>query len=292
MIKPVKIGNKMVGPDEPCYVIAEVGINHNGDLDLARKLISASVITGCDAVKFQKRTIDVVYTPEELSTPRENPFGTTNGDLKRALEFGDKEYKELQTYCNMHSIDWFASCWDEDSVDFIEKYNPSCYKIASASITDDNLLKHHRSYGRPIIISTGMSSIEEIDHAVEVLGTDDLIIMHSTSSYPCEIQELNLKTIQTLQERYQVPIGYSGHEVGIPTTLAARTLGACIIERHITLNRAMWGSDQAASVEALGFERMINSIRAIEMAMGDGIKKVYDSEIPIIKKLRRVGAKY
>lgn len=289
-ITPVNIGGKLVGPGQPCYVTAEIGINHNGDLNLARRLISASVLAGCDAVKFQKRTIDVVYTAEELSRPRENPFGETNGDLKHGLEFDQSAYEEISEYCKTHEIDWFASCWDEASVDFIEAFDPPCYKIASASLTDDNLLRHHRQTGKPIVLSTGMSTLEQIDHAVEVLGTNDLVVLHATSTYPSKPEELNLHCIQTFMDRYQVPIGYSGHEVGLPTTSAARALGACFIERHISLDRSMWGSDQAASVEPIGFTRLVAQIRAIEAALGDGKKVVYDSEQPIIEKLRRVGA--
>jgi N-acetylneuraminate synthase len=288
MAKKVKIGDRLVGDGEPCFVIAEVGINHNGDVDLAKKLVSAAAVAGCDAVKFQKRTVDVVYTAEELAKPRENPFGTTNGDLKRGLEFGEEAYREIDAFCRAQKILWFASCWDEGAVDFIEQFRPACYKIASASLTDDSLLRHHRKTGRPIILSTGMSSLEEVDHAVEVLGKDDLIILHCTSTYPSKPQELNLSAIPALKKRYGVPIGYSGHEVGLQTTEAAMVLGACCVERHITLDRAMWGSDQAASVEPQGVMRLVRDIRAIEQALGDGIKKVYDSEVPIRAKLRRV----
>ncbi len=287
-IEPVKIFNKLVGPDEPCFVVAEIGINHNGKIETAKKLISASAFAGADAVKFQKRTVDVVYSKEELLKSRENPFGKTNGDLKRGLEFGHENYKIITNHCEKNDILWFASCWDEDSVDFIEKFNPPCYKIASASLTDHNLLKHHKLTGKPIIMSTGMSTIKEIDKAVETLGTDNLILMHATSSYPCEIKELNLKMIKTLEERYQVPIGYSGHEVGLPTTVAASAIGACMIERHITLDRSMWGSDQSASVEPMGFSKICSGVKAIRTALGDGIKVVYESEKPILEKLRRV----
>ena len=288
-IEAVKIYGTLVGPGEPCYVIAEIGINHNGDIETAKKLISAAVFSECNAVKFQKRTVDVVYGEEELARPRENPFGPTNGDLKRGLEFGHDAYKELAEFSVANAIHWFASCWGEAAVDFIEQFAPPCYKIASASLTDDNLLKHHRSFGRPIIISTGMSTIEQIDHAVEVLGTDDLLLMHTTSTYPSKSEELNLRVINTLIERYQIPIGYSGHEVGLATTLGAVALGASMVERHITLDRAMWGSDQAASVEPYGFWRLIRDIKSLESAMGDGQKKVFESEVPIMEKLRRVG---
>jgi N-acetylneuraminate synthase len=289
MARTVSIGSRAVGEGQPCFIVAEIGINHNGDLDTARKLISAAMLAGCDAVKFQKRTVDVVYTPQELAQPRPNPFGPANGDLKRGLEFGSEQYRAIDEYCRLHNILWFASCWDEASVDFIEQFDPPCYKIASASLTDDNLLRHHRRYGRPIILSTGMSTIEQIDHAVEIVGSDNLVLMHATSTYPSQLEELNLKGISTLRERYGVPVGYSGHEVGLPTSVAATVMGACMIERHITLDRAMWGSDQAASVEPQGFAKLTRDIRAIEKAMGDGVKRVYESEVPVMNKLRRVG---
>ncbi len=285
----VEIGGRAIGDNNPAYSIAEIGINHNGSLDIAKQLIDVAVECGCDAVKFQKRTIDVVYTSEELAKPRDNPFGQTNGDLKRGLEFGHEEYTEIDSYCKEKGIVWFASCWDESALEFIEQYNPPCYKIASASLTDDNLLREHKKYGKPLILSTGMADMLLIEHAIEVLGTDNVIITHCTSTYPSTPGELNLKGILTLKGRYpDVPIGYSGHEIGLSTTLAAAVLGACLIERHITLDRSMWGSDQAASVEPQGFKRLMRDIRTVEAAMGDGVIKIYDSEKPIIKKLRRV----
>jgi N-acetylneuraminate synthase len=287
----VEIARRPVGFDQPAFVVAEIGINHNGDVNLARQLIAAAAGAGCDAVKFQKRTVDVVYDPEELARPRESPFGQTNGDLKRGLEFDQAAYRAIDEYCGVLGIEWFASCWDESSVDFIDEFDPPCYKIASASLTDDALLRHHRKFGRPIVLSTGMSDLAEIDHAVDVLGTADLILLHATSTYPSQPAELNLRVISALRERYGVPVGYSGHEVGLSTTLAAHVLGACMIERHITLDRAMWGSDQAASVEPLGFQRIVRDVRAIESALGDGKKVVYDSEIPVREKLRRVGGR-
>ncbi len=287
--KIVRFGNRIIAQGNEPYIIAEIGINHNGSLDTAKKLIDAAKSAGCDAVKFQKRTVDIVYTKEELAKPRENPFGPTNGDLKRGLEFGKKEYGEIDRYCKELKIDWFASCWDEGSVDFMEEFDPVCYKIASASLTDDNLLRHHRKTGRPIILSTGMSTDAQIKHAVEVLGLDDLVLMHATSTYPSKPEELNLACIAKYMERYPVPIGYSGHEVGLATTFAAAVLGACVIERHITLDRSMWGSDQSASVEPQGFARLVRDIREHRVALGDGVKTVYPSEKPIIEKLRRVG---
>jgi N-acetylneuraminate synthase len=284
----VKIGNRMVGGRHPCYVIAEIGINHNGDLDIAKKLIDVAVSAGCDAVKFQKRTIDVVYTKEELARPRENPFGPTNGDLKRGLEFGAEQFAAIDAYCREQNIVWFASCWDEASVDFIDAFDPPAYKSASASLTDDDLLVHTRAKGKPIILSTGMSSLQQIDHAVQVLGKQDLIILHSSSTYPAHYEELNLRVIPVLAQQFAVPIGYSGHETGIPSSVAAAAIGACMVERHLTLDRAMWGSDHAASLEPNGMTRLVRDIRLVETAMGDGVKRVLDRELPVIEKLRRV----
>lgn len=286
----VKVGNRWVAAGQPCYVVAEIGINHNGDLDLVRRLIEAADEAGCDAVKFQKRTVDVVYTAEELAAPRESVFGVTNGDLKRGLELDRAAFEEIDRLCKERDLGWFASCWDEGSVEEIERFAPPCYKIASASLTDDGLLRACRQQGHAIILSTGMSTLEQIDHAVEVLGTENLVLLHTTSTYPAKLEELNLRAMTSLGERYSVPVGYSGHEVGLATTLAAVALGATMIERHITLDRAMWGSDQAASVEPQGFKRLVRDIRAIEMALGDGQKRVYDSELPVLEKLRRIGA--
>jgi len=284
----IRIGHTLVGDNHPCYVIAEIGINHNGDIDLAKKLIDVAVDAGCNAVKFQKRTIGVVYSTEELARPRESPFGTTNADLKYALEFGQEEYAEIDRYCKEKNITWLASCWDEVSVDFIDQFNPPCYKIASASLTDDDLLRYTRGKGKPILLSTGMSTLEQIDHAVEVLGKQDLVILHACSTYPAYYEELNLRVIPMLKERYGTLVGYSGHETGLPSSVAAVTLGACLVERHITLDRSMWGSDQAASLEPNGIHRLMRDIRLVETAMGDGVKRVIEREVPIMKKLRRV----
>jgi N-acetylneuraminate synthase len=283
------LAGRPVGAGHRCFVVAEIGINHNGDVDIARGLIDAAANAGADAVKFQKRTVEVVYSDEELARPRESPFGDTNGDLKRGLELGRDDYEAIDVHCRTIGVPWVASCWDEGSVDFVEAFEPPFYKIASASLTDDGLLRRHRATGRPMVLSTGMSTIDEIDHAVEVVGTSDLVMLHTTSTYPSELDELNLAAIGTLSERYPVPVGYSGHEVGLAPSVAAAALGACLVERHITLDRAMWGTDQAASVEPGGFARMVRDIRAVERAMGDGIKRVYDSEQPIRAKLRRVG---
>jgi N-acetylneuraminate synthase len=285
----VQIGRHEVGTGCPTYVVGEIGINHNGDLGIARRLIEVAANAGCSAVKFQKRTLEVVYSAEELERPRESPFGTTNGDLKRGLEFGLDQYKNIDDYCREHHLDWFASCWDEASVDFMERFNPPAYKIASASLTDDALLRHHRKTGRPMIVSTGMSTLDQVDHAIDVLGKKDLILLHTTSAYPAKLEDLNLSLIPQLAQRYGVPVGYSGHETGLVTSSAAVALGACMIERHITLDRAMWGSDQSASVEPQGLNRLVREIRAVEKALGDGVKRVTEAEVPIMKKLRRVG---
>jgi N-acetylneuraminate synthase len=288
MKKNIKIGSHLVGDNEPCFIIAEIGINHNGNIEAAKKLIDASVDAGVQAVKFQKRTVDIVYTKEELLKPRESIFGKTNGDLKRGLEFGKKEYDIIDKYCKEKNILWTASCWDQDSLKFIMSYEPKFLKIASASLTDSSLLIEHKNTNLPIILSTGMSTMEQIEKAVNILERKNLILLHCTSSYPCKIEELNLKAINTLIEKFSLLVGYSGHEVGLATTVSAVALGSCVIERHITLDRSMWGSDQSASVEPVGFKKLVNNIRATEMALGDGIKIVYQGEKDIIKKLRRV----
>lgn len=285
----VLLGNRPVGDGHACFILAEIGINHNGDVQVAQKLIDVAALAGCEAVKFQKRTVDIVYTAEELAKPRESPFGETNGDLKRGLEFGQAEYEQIDAYCRNKPMAWTASGWDEASVDFIDQFDPPFYKIASASLTDDHLLRHTRSKGKPIVLSTGGSTIEQIDHALEVLGTDDLVLLHCCSAYPSQYYELNLRTIPALRERYGVPIGYSGHETGIASSVAAATLGACVVERHVTLDRSLWGSDQAASLEPNGIMRVVRDIRLVELALGDGVKRVLPSEVPVMQKLRRVG---
>jgi N-acetylneuraminate synthase len=285
----VRIAGRTVGANNPCYVVAEIGINHNGDLDLAMRLIDVAVAAGCGAVKFQKRTVDVVYSAAELARVRESPFGTTNGDLKRALEFGKDHYRQIDSYCKEKHIAWFASPWDEASVDFLETFDVPCHKIASASLTDDQLLRHVRATKKPVILSTGMSTMAQIDHAVDVLGRKDLVILHSTSTYPANYDELNLKVIPVLAQRFGVPVGYSGHETGIASSVASVVLGASMVERHLTLDRAMWGSDQAASLEPNGMLRLIRDIRLIETSLGDGEKRLLAREVPIMEKLRRVG---
>ncbi|MBR2069652.1 MAG: N-acetylneuraminate synthase family protein [Candidatus Gastranaerophilales bacterium] len=283
----IKIGNKIYGDECPCFIIAEIGINHNGSLANAKKLINMAHLYGCDAVKFQKRTIEDVYTPEELSAPRESVFGDTNGDLKRGLEFGYDEYSEIDKYCKTLGIDWLASCWDVKSVDFMEQFNICAHKIPSALLTNEALLNKVKSTNKPILLSSGMSTLEEIDRAVEILGTDNLILYHCTSTYPTANNEINLKVIPALKERYKCLVGYSGHERGIAPSTIAVAMGACSVERHITLDRTMWGSDQAASLEGEGLRKLVRDIRNVKDFMGNGVKCVYASEIPVKKKLRR-----
>jgi N-acetylneuraminate synthase len=283
----VQVGNRWVGDDQPCFIVAEIGINHNGDVDIAKKLIRVAVASGCDAVKFQKRTPMLCVPPSQRSLMRETPWGYISYmDYREKVEFGKAQYDELDQFCSQQGVAWFASCWDNPSVDFLEEFNPPCYKIASASLTSDVLLRRTRATGRPILLSTGMSSLDDIDHAVEVLGLDNLILLQSVSTYPAKYDELNLRAIATLRERYRIPVGYSGHETGIASTVAAVALGACCVERHITLDRAMWGSDQAASLEPTGLTRVCRDIRLIETSMGTGEKRVLDRELPIIARLR------
>lgn len=286
----VRVGDRLVGDGQPCYVIGEIGINHNGDLDIARKMIDGAAFAECDAVKFQKRTPEKCVPADQWYVERDTPWGRmTYIDYRHRVEFDMAAYAEIDRHARSRGVAWFASCWDEEAVDFIEQFNPPLYKAASASLTDIPLLKATKATGKPLIISTGMSTMDEIRRAVDALGTDNLLIAHSTSAYPCKVDELNLAMVTTLREEFpEVPIGYSGHEVGLATTWAAVTLGASFVERHITLDRAMWGSDQAASVEMWGLHRLVRDIRDIEKAMGDGVKRVYDSEKGALKKLRRV----
>jgi len=286
----LKVGNSFIGDDEPVYIIGEIGINHNGSLELAKKLIDGAVFAGCNAVKFQKRTPEICVPKDQWDIERDTPWGRiTYIEYRRKVEFGFSEYKIIDDYCRFKGIDWFASPWDIPSVDFLEQFKPVAYKVASASITDLEMLEKLRSAGRPVFLSTGMSAMEEIEKAVSLIGIENLMIAQSTSTYPCKLEELNLRVIKTLKEKFpSVPVGYSGHETGLAPTLAAVALGASFVERHITLDRAMWGTDQAASVEIGGMFRLVKDIRDIEKALGDGIKKVYDSELGSINKLRRV----
>jgi N-acetylneuraminate synthase len=289
----VEIGDRLVGAGQPVFVVAEIGINHNGSLALAKSLIDGAILAGCDAVKFQKRTPEKCVPIDQRYNERDTPWGRmTYIDYRHKIEFGESEYAEIDRYCRDRGIIWFASCWDEESVDFIESFEPPCYKAASASLTDVELLLKMKTTGRPLVASTGMSTIEEIDATVEMIGEDDLLLAHSTSAYPCSPDELNLLMINTLRRRYPTcPIGYSGHETGLAPTWAAVALGATLVERHITLDRAMWGSDQSASVEIAGLMRLVANIRDIERAMGDGVKRVYASELSARGKLRRVNGR-
>ncbi len=288
----VKVGNRYIGSGEPVYIIAEIGINHNGSLEIARRLIDGAIFAGCDAVKFQKRTPELCVPEDQWYLERDTPWGRmTYIDYKRKIEFGGEEFSFIDNYCRERGIDWFASPWDEEAVDFLEQFDTVLYKIPSASLTDKVLLNKIKTTGKPIMLSTGMSTIDEVEDAVDFLGSDKLLLAQSTSTYPCKLEELNLKVILNYKQRYsEIPIGYSGHETGLAPTFAAVALGACFIERHITLDRAMWGTDQAASVEVQGFFRMVGNIRDIEKSLGDGIKRVYHSEYNSLKKLRRVKA--
>jgi N-acetylneuraminate synthase len=269
--------------------VAEVGINHNGDINIAKELILASKNAGVDAVKFQKRTPELCVPPEHRNVMRETPWGYISYlEYRYKVEFEDKEYREINSYCKQVGIDWFASPWDEPAVDFLEQFNPVCHKIPSAALTDHSLLEKLKGTGRPLILSTGMSTIEQIRASVKLVGTDNLILTHATSAYPCDPWEINLRMIETMKKEFPCPVGYSGHEVGLIPSVVAVGLGACLVERHITLDRAMWGSDQAASVEPGGFSRLIKYIRVTEQSLGDGVKQVYESEKQMMRKLRRV----
>jgi N-acetylneuraminate synthase len=289
-MRSIKIGNITIGDGYPVFIIAEIGINHNGSLDIAKKLIEAAKAAGCDAVKFQKRTPEICVPKDQWNVERETPWGRmTYIDYRHKVEFTREDYLKIDKYCKEKDIVWFASCWDEEAVDFMHQFDVPLFKTASASLTDLNLLTKHSQLNKPVIVSTGMSTNEEIESAVSVFTNNNLLIAHATSSYPCPNEELNLKMITTLREKYpKIPIGYSGHETGLAPTWAAVSLGASFVERHITLDRAMWGSDQAASVEPNGFNRLVRNIRDIEIALGDGIKRVYPSELIARTKLRRV----
>lgn len=290
MTREIKFGKKLVGDGRPAYIIAEIGINHNGDLEIAKEMIRAAAHAGADAVKFQKRTPAVCTPPEQQKQMRETPWGYISYlDYRYKVEFGLEQYREIDRACQKVGIDWLVSVWDEPSVDFMEEFETPAYKIPSASLTDAALLKYARKTGKPLIISTGMSTMEEIQRGVQAVGLENLLIMHCTSAYPCEPEELNLRMVETLRREFpNTPIGYSGHEVGLVPSAVAVALGACAVERHFTLDRAMWGSDQAASVEPGGFEKLVKYIRVTEAGLGDGVKRVYDSELSSRKKLRRV----
>ena len=288
MTEWVQIGEEIVGQGRPTYVIGEIGINHNGDVAVAKKLIDVAALAGAQAVKFQKRT-PAISTPEDMkNTRRETPWGEMSYLAYRyRVEFEREQYAEIAAHAMAQGVAWFASPWDIPSVEFLEEMGVSTHKVASASVTDISLLRALAATGKPIILSTGMSTIEQIDRAVDILGTDNLVILHATSTYPLPPEEANLNMIPVLSARYRVPVGYSGHERGLQISVAAVTLGAAAVERHITLDRAMWGSDQAASLEPHGFISLVRDIRVIEKAMGDGIKRVMPGELPQMKRLRR-----
>ncbi|MBI4343011.1 MAG: N-acetylneuraminate synthase family protein [Candidatus Omnitrophica bacterium] len=288
MGRTVSMAGRLVGEGQPVCIVAEIGINHNGDVETATRLIDAAAEAGCDAVKFQKRTPERCVPREQWGVPRDTPWGVMPYiDYRHRLEFGAEAYQAIDRHCRARAIPWFASCWDEPAVEAMAPFDLPCYKVASAHLTNDALLRALRTTGRPIILSTGMSTLEQIRHAVDVLGDEELVLLHCTSTYPAKPEELNLRMIETLRRTFACPVGYSGHEVGLQTSLAAAALGACLIERHITLDRAMWGSDQAASVEPQGFARLVRDIRVIESAMGDGVKRVYESERPVMARLRK-----
>ncbi len=285
-----RLGNRLVGSGQPVYVTGEIGINHNGELACALALIDSAANAGCDAVKFQKRTPRVCTPRDQWEIERDTPWGRmTYIDYRQRIEFGAAEYAAIDEHARDRGIAWFASPWDTESVDFLEQFDVPAHKVASACLTDDELLRRLRATGRPVVLSTGMSTMRQIRHAVEVLGSENIVLCHATSTYPAAAGELNLRMIGTLQGEFpNVPVGYSGHETGLQTTLAAVALGAVFVERHITLDRAMWGSDQAASIEPQGLQRLVRDIRVITEGLGDGVKKVYDGERAAMKKLRRV----
>jgi N-acetylneuraminate synthase len=288
--REIKIDDRFIGDGHPVFIIGEIGINHNGSIEIAKKIISGAKHAGCDAVKFQKRTPEICVPKDQWDIERDTPWGRmTYIDYRHKVEFTKDQYNEIDKFCKEIGIIWFASCWDEPSVEFIEQFDPPLYKTASACLTDLSLLEKHKRLNKPIMMSTGMSTMEEIEKSISFMDKHNLMIAHATSAYPCKNEELNLKMISTLKNKYpEVPIGYSGHEVGLAPSWAAVALGACFVERHITLDRAMWGTDQAASVEVGGMERLVSNIRDIEISLGDGIKKVYESEKNQINKLRRV----
>jgi N-acetylneuraminate synthase len=285
--RSIKIAGRDVGPGHPVFIVAEIGVNHQGDVETAKRLIEMAAAADCDAVKFQKRTPVLAVPSTQWDVPKETPWGVMPYlEYRQRMEFELDEWDEIDAFCKALGVTWFASAWDRGAVEDLERFDLPCHKVASACLTDDDLLTAMAATGKPVILSTGMSTFEQIDHAVSLLPIDRLLITHCTSTYPCPPEELNLSLILALQEAYGVPVGYSGHEAGLQTTYAAVTLGACLVERHVTLDRAMWGSDQAASLEPDGLRRLVRDIRVIERAMGDGVKRVYDSERPAMEKLR------
>ena len=289
MVREVKFENRWVGDGHSTYIIGEIGINHNGDIDVAKKLMEVAKNAGADAVKFQKRTPELCVPEHQRNQMRDTPWGyITYLDYRYKVEFDEEDYAEIDRFAKEIGIDWFASSWDIPSLDFIERFNPPAHKLPSALLTDLELLRAYRATGKPLIVSTGMSTLNEIKAALEIIGEENLILCHTTSSYPCPPEELNLRMIQTLRDMTIIcPIGYSGHEVGLVPSAVAVAMGACLVERHITLDRAMWGSDQSASVEPQGLASLVKYIRVTERSLGDGVKRVYDSELSSLSKLRR-----
>ena len=284
------VNGRLIEKGSDVYLIAEIGINHNGDLDTAKKLIDEAVIAGFDAVKFQKRNIAIVYSQDDLDRPRESIYGTTNGQLKYGLEFGAAEYSEIDSYCRNKGIDWFASAWDVTSVDFLENFGVVAHKVASACNSDRKLLERLSETGKPIFLSTGMSEMNLIKKAVQIFDNSKLVLMHTVSTYPARNDELNLNWINLLRKEFpNIPIGYSGHEVGIlPSVIAVSKYEACCVERHITLDRSAWGTDQSASLEPNGMRKLVRDVREIFFLHGTQEKIVLDSEVEISRKLRRV----
>jgi len=288
MTREIKIGDQWVGDGHPTYIIAEIGINHNGSVQIAKELIKAAHEAGVDAVKFQKRTPEICVPEEQKKQMKDTPWGYISYlEYRYKVEFGQEEYEQIDAYCKVLGMNWLASSWDIPSLAFIDAFDPPAHKVASALLTDHALLRAIKETGKPVILSTGMSTMKEIDQAVKILDMDHLLICHTTSSYPCPPEELNLEMIHTLKDKYPCPIGYSGHEVGLVPSAIAVAMGACLVERHVTLDRAMWGSDQAASVEPHGVRTLVKYIRVTEKALGNGVKKVYDSEQSSLKRLRR-----
>ena len=282
------VGSTEIGKNRPVYIIAEIGINHNGDIAIAKQLMDVAAQSGCNAVKFQKRTPAICVPEDQKSQMRETPWGTmTYLEYKERTEFGQSEYEQIDAYAKKLNIHWFASPWDLPSVDFLLGFSPVCIKVASASLTDTALLSKIAATKVPLILSTGMSTMNEIESAVALISNTQFGLAHATSTYPCQPTELNLRMIQTLDSKFKVPVGYSGHETGLATTVAAVALGATFIERHITLDRSMWGTDHSASVEPTGLDRLVRDIRNTEAALGNGVKCVFDSELPVKARLRR-----
>ncbi len=285
----IAFGNKSIGLKHPVFITAEIGINHNGDIDIAKSLIEAAANAGADAVKFQKRTPSICVPEDQRDKYRETPWGYISYfEYRERMEFDANQYFELGKHAATLGLEIFASPWDIPSLEFLIQLNHPGIKIASACLTDLELIKAVVSSQLPVIASTGMSTIVEIDKAMELLSPSSTVLCHTTSSYPCKLEELNLRMIQTLRDRFNVQVGYSGHEVGLAPSLAAVALGAVFLERHITLDRSMWGTDQSASIEPIGFRKLVRDVRAIELALGDGIKKFYDSELQPRQKLRRI----